>query len=314
MCDVTGGGERSIDSHRYQSYGLTIEVPFRCADLATADANASVDVVVRDGVVAMRLPSAVVSEPNFDAAPGLFLHRGGPRAGRYLVRGGDQVFVQRHPRAVASMVAQQFTACVLPAVLRQRGLLVLHANAAVVGENAVLIGGESGAGKSTTLAALLDRGGRMLSDDVSALQLGENARIEALPGPARIRLAPASVGVEIAGDRPIVGDRLLTAPRKAVLATEPTMAASTAPVRAVYVLRRAHGDTVTATALAGGDKLEALLGCLYGPVIGVDHAELFPLLSRMLERIPVFALQRPEGRWSVDEVTDHIVDAGRAFG
>lgn len=308
MCDVTGGGERSIDRHRYRSYGLTIDVPFACADLAAADANASVDVVVRDGVVGMRLPSAVVSEPNFDAAPGSFLHRGGPRAGRYLVRGGDHVVVQRHQRAEAPMVAQQFTASVLPAVLRQRGLLVLHANAAVVGESAVLISGESGAGKSTTLAALLDRGARMLSDDVTALQLGDNGRIEALPGPARIRLAPASVGVEIAGDR------LLTRPCKAVLATESMMAASTAPVRAVYVLRRDHGDTVTATALAGGDKLEALLECIYGPVIGGEHAELFPVLSRMLERIPVFVLRRPEGRWSVDEVTDHIVDAGRAFG
>jgi hypothetical protein len=308
VCDVIGGEARSIDRHRYRSYGLTIEVPFACADLAAADANASVDVVVRDGVVGMLLPSAVVSEPNFDAAPGSFLHRGGPRAGRYLVCGGDQVFVQRHPRAEAPMLAQQFTASLLPAILRQRGLLVLHANAAVVNQSAVLIGGESGAGKSTTLAALLDRGAQMLSDDVSALALGENARIEALPGPARLRLAPASRADEIAGD----GRR--TRPYKTVLATEPSMAASSAPLRAVYVLRRDRGDTVTATALSGGDKLEALLECMYGPVIGGEHAQLFPVLRAVLEHVPVFALRRPEGRWSVDEVADHIVDAGTVFG
>jgi hypothetical protein len=49
-------------------------------------------------------------------------------------------------------------------------------------------------------------------------------------------------------------------------------------------------------------------------VIGGEHAQLFPVLRAVLEHVPVFALRRPEARWSVEEVTDHIVDAGRAFG
>lgn len=199
------------------------------------------------------------------------------------------------------MLARRFSDWVLPALLRQRGLLVLHANGAVIGHGAVLIAGDSGAGKSTTLAALLARRCQMLSDDVSVLRLAADATIEALPGPARMRLLDESgIGVAL--------DRLQPRGSKAVLATGPKMATAAAPLSAVYVLQARHAETVTGTELTGGDKLDALLGSICGPLLPDEHPRLFPLLSAVLERVPFFALDRPDDRWSVDEVTDRIVE------
>jgi hypothetical protein len=304
---VTGGGARSIETHRYRAYGLTIEIPFACADLAPADAKASVDVVVEEGIVAARLRSPVVSEPGFDVAPGSFLRRGGRRGGRFLVRDGDRVVFERNPQAEDAMLAVQFSASVLPAILRQRGLLVLHANAAVADRHAVLIGGLTGAGKSTTLAALLDRGFRMLSDDVTVLRLRGDGGTEVVPGLAQMHLTNESASA--------MGLDLETLPIqpwrrwKAAVPTEPAMARAAARLGAVYVLRSDGGDGVRMTALAGAEKFDSLLGCVYGPVLGDEHPALFGLLSAALEQVAVFELQRPDDRWSVDEVVDCIVAA-----
>jgi len=299
---------RSTGPCRYQAYGLTIEIPFACADLAPADALASVDVVVEDGVVAASLSSPVHSEPHFDIAPGSFLSRGGARAGRFLVDGADRVVFEPNPDADDLMLAVQFTADVLPAILRQRGLLVLHANAVLADGAAVLVGGAPGAGKSTTLAALLVRGCKMLSDDVTALQLGDGGTIEVLPGVARMHLTNASataVGVDLAALR---GQRWRR--DKAAVPTESSMATAPAPIGSLYVLSSRRGGAVSRSELAGAAKFDALLGCVYGPVLSKDHPALFLSLSALLEQVAVFDLRRPSERWSVGEVVDCIVPAG----
>ena len=61
--------------------------------------------------------------------------------------------------------------------------------------------------------------------------------------------------------------------------------------------------------LAGAAKFDALLGCVYGPVLSKDHPALFPVLSALLEQVAVFDLRRPNARWSVGEVADCIVGA-----
>jgi hypothetical protein len=88
-----------------------------------------------------------------------------------------------------AVLARHFTDQVLAALLRNRGLLVLHANAVQTPDGVVVIAGESGSGKSTTLAALLRRGCRMLSDDVTALRPGAApGLIDVVPGAVQIQL------------------------------------------------------------------------------------------------------------------------------
>lgn len=300
MCGVTRGTEEPSGTHRYRSYGLTIEVPFECTNMAPADAASPADVTVSEGPVDTHLPAAVVSESMCDVAPGVYLHRGGPRSGRYLARGGNEVVVERHAEAEERILADQLVVAALPAILRQRGRLVLHANGVVIDGGAVLIAGESGAGKSTTLAALLERDCQMLSDDVAALQLDDDARIVVPPGPANIRLIPDSV----AG---VVTDRMELLRSKVVLETEHTMASRPVPLRAVYVLRPDAQNTVRTAEIAGAEKFEALLGCIYGPLLQDEHPGVFPLLAAVLKQVPVLELRRPEHRSSIDEVTDRIL-------
>lgn len=86
----------------------------------------------------------------------------------------------------ASIVASQ----ALPLAATVRGLEVMHASGVVIDGRAVLIAGPPGAGKSSLAAALLRRGGRLLSDDAVALQLTERTLV-AHAGSVVLQLRPA---------------------------------------------------------------------------------------------------------------------------
>jgi hypothetical protein len=74
---------------------------------------------------------------------------------------------------------------VLAFVLRLRGVVPLHAGAAVVGGRAILFAGAAGAGKSSTVAALGALGHPVLSDDVVPLRLSRG-EVLAAPGFPRV--------------------------------------------------------------------------------------------------------------------------------
>ncbi len=64
----------------------------------------------------------------------------------------------------------------------QRGELAIHCSAVADEKGAVLIAGESGAGKSTVTAAFLERGYRLMADDMAFVQTIKN-------GPAMVKPA-----------------------------------------------------------------------------------------------------------------------------
>lgn len=86
------------------------------------------------------------------------------------------------------------------AIIHQRGFLPLHASAVMKGGKAILICGNSGAGKSTTAAALLKRGFTLLSDDISLIKIDNDGVARVLPGFPQMKLWPESaelLGVEV---------------------------------------------------------------------------------------------------------------------
>ena len=295
-------------SYTYRAYGLTIQVPFACPALTPADAGPAadaVDVVVRERPVPGRLSAPRFGEASWDAAPGEFLLRGGQRSGRFLVEEGS-VLLERNRECDEAVLARHFTDQVLAALLRQRGLLVLHANAVQTPDGVVVIGGESGSGKSTTLAALLRRGCRMLSDDMTALRPGDvPGVIEVVPGAAQIHLtqdAAEGLGYAVSPAQLQPWRRMKTA-----VSAHDSMTGQAGQLRALYVLRPSGGEEVVAARVTGGGKFLALQECLYGPMFAEEHPALFPLMSAVAAAVPFYRLDRPASRWSVEEVAGAIL-------
>ncbi len=292
-------------SYTYIVYTLVVRLPFPCPILPAAPVEAVPDVIVEEGSVAYQLPAPLAEDLRWQAEPDRFLWRGGARAGRFLVEGGQHVTLQRGRATNDEFLVYHFLDAVLAAVLRQRGWLVLHANAAVTPHGAVAISGESGAGKSTTLAALLRQGCTMLADDVTALRLRSDGCVEALPGVPQLHLSEdsaAGLGQDISGLPRRRRQRL-----KAAVPARSIMAESPALLRALYVLRSYSGEAVRVTALSGAEKFAAVQECIYGPLLPDEHPGQFPLFAAVTDRVAVFRLERPIGRWSIDGVLKAVL-------
>lgn len=290
----------------YIAYGLILELPFDCPPLPPAPQRAVPDVVVVEGAVPRRLAAPQAEGDRWQAGPECFLWLGGRRAGRFLVERGKRVTLQRGNRAEDNVLALNFLDAVLAAILHQRGMLVLHADAAATPNGAVAISGEPGAGKSTTLAALLKRGCAMLSDDITALQQGQDDCIRVLPGIPQLHLCEDSakgLGYDITGS-----PRHHWRQEKAVVATRSAMAACALPLRSLYLLGTHSGEGLRVRSLSGVEKFAALQQCVYGPLLTAENPGKFKLLAAVTAQVTVTSIERPAHRWMVDEVAARILD------
>lgn len=93
-----------------------------------------------------------------------------PRVGRFVVRRGEPVAVERAAEATDADVRCFLTGPVAAAEALLRGAIPLHASAVVIGGRAVVVAGLSGVGKSGVAAALAMRGHAVLADAVTVLE------------------------------------------------------------------------------------------------------------------------------------------------
>lgn len=111
-----------------------------------------------------------------------------PQVARYRIEAGNRIIVDAEPGVPERNVRLFLLGSAFGALLHQRGLLPLHANAIEIDGRAVAFMGPSGAGKSTLAAWFHDRGFRIIADDVCVVRFGPEGRPYTSPGLPRMRL------------------------------------------------------------------------------------------------------------------------------
>ena len=241
---------------RYTAYGLTLEsgiaLPFH-----PAPGDGTADVTIRIGRVPAAPALAADGRP-WRAAVGMFrLDVDG--VGRYLVKAGREVTVE--PTAGSEADVRAFlVSSVLGACLQQRGILTLHASAVETARGAVLFAGASGAGKSTLAAALVDRGFRMLADDVTGVVLDAGRRPVALSAVPAVRLWADALEALSWTDRT---NGPIRAGVEKHLAPVGHFRSTPLVVRAVYLLRSHNRRSVEFAPVPRAAAFEALLPHTY---------------------------------------------------
>jgi hypothetical protein len=292
-------------AHLYLIHGLVIALPFACDELEHAPAGVPVDIDVRPGTVSRALESAALHDKDFDASPDQFLYRGGGRSARFLVEQGQAITFEKNRRCEDGLFLHHLLYPVMAAALRQRQLLVLHASSAISSRGAILITGESGAGKSTTVARLVAGGWPLQTDDVSALRLTPNGSIEVMPGTTRIHLhedAATALALDTKGLARHDWHRMKMA--------VPVLAAPREPraVHRIVYLSRALGGNMRIEKVSGRDKLPLLLRSCYGPLLAEQIQTRFDVFSRALDSVEMISIARPLSAWTVDAVIGAIAD------
>lgn len=189
----------------------------------------------------------------------------------------------------------------LGAALRLRGVSCLHGAAAIVPAGAVVIIGASGAGKSTTVAALLRAGWPLLADDIAALDEAAG-RFQVRPGYPALRVAAANTAPLAAlasGIYPLWSDPELDERRRYVdLAGTAAYAPAPAPLAAIYLLapRVPGAPRATLTRLTPREALPELMANLYTQRMLLPHerADSFAFCARLAAAAPVSRVAAPD--------------------
>lgn len=226
-----------------------------------------------------------------------------PGIGRFLLRAGEEILIELAPSSDEDDVRAFLLGVVFGVLCHQRGIAPLHASAIDVADGCVAFVGASGAGKSTTIAALAQRGHEIIADDECFLQLGTNGDVQAWPGISRIRLwedARAALGF----DGPGVEREMQAYNKYVVPIRPPRNPIKSRPLRQVYQLHRAPNGVTKVTRLRGADAVEVLLQNVYPPVIAARlgcQSHVFNVCAAAVRDVPVFRFSRPWDLAALDQ-------------
>jgi hypothetical protein len=178
----------------------------------------------------------------------------------------------------------------------QRGLLPLHASAIRTARGLVAFSGHSGAGKSTTAAAMVASGYELVTDDVLPISLNRDASPGAWPYLRRMKLRSDPIAQLALSPIEVVSTRL-DREKKFV---RPQLAAADEWVRLerIYLLDTGLGASRTIHRLVGADAVRALVDQTYHFAFVLksgrfrDHLEM---CAHIASRVPIYRLPRLVG-------------------
>jgi hypothetical protein len=294
----------------YRLFGLNLRSQIDLAGVAPAIEAEAADVEVVLGNV-----------PSGDYPPGYSATPGGTmltvaKVGRYLIREGREIVIEPAEGASERNLRLFLLGSAIGALLHQRGLLPLHANAINLGGRAVAFSGHSGAGKSTIAAWFHDRGYPILADDVCVIGFDEAGRALAYPGIPRLRLWREAL--EASGRDAGAYDRSFDEMDKYDVPTASDPKNEPLPLEAIYLLRRAEEDGAAAIErLTGVDAVDTLISNTYrgGYLRTIGRtAEHLAACLRIVRAVPVFRAKRLWGFERFDEQARHLHDHAVAQG
>lgn len=308
----------TIEKHSYRVYGVNIGSTVRLPDLIEAESRP--DVRIRHGKAA--------DSPFFEllVARGQVFERPGcriiasadamcinwDRVGTFLVRGGSEVVVEPEPGVPDEDLQPFLTGPVLSVLLHQRGFLVLHASAVVIGDAAVAFLGAKGDGKSTLAAHLQVRGHRLIGDDIVPVHL-ENDRPVVTGGFPRIKLFNDSITAvgEDPSDFPVIHRFVEKRSFRHLdrFSTEPV------PLHGLYVLSDGEeagleklGDAAAFIEITRHTYVNRYLKALEA------EGRHFRQCRQVVGKLPVWRLDRPRDFGVVNEVCELIENNVHAGG
>ncbi len=295
-----------VSNLNFAAYGLIWRMPMRCPELRAAPTGSGVDVSVQYSELPPPSAQAVAAGPLRQVTPGE-ARFGLPGVARLMVRGGNEILIERQPEADDDMVRLLLLGTGMALLLHQRGLLPLHASAIVAPAGAILFMGHSGAGKSTLLNEFMRRGYPMLAEDLAAVRLAADGAAWVEPGVQTTKLWADSAAV--LGQSTDGLARVRPELEKFLVPVEGPLAAAPAPLAAIYTLASHNQPTVTLEERRDARKFNALLDHTWQKLVvkrmGL-HGAHFQRAIAVANQARIVRVQRPDEGFQLKELADAI--------
>ena len=261
------------------------------------------DVVIQWGVVsASGLDHAVVNGVTFQAnETSLWLHV--PMIARYLITDGKQITIEPLVNGDEDSIRVFLLGSCMGALLMQRNLFLLHANAIKIGNHCISFSGASGAGKSTLSGAFLQQGYSILADDVCAI----NHKGEVIPSFPQIKLWADSSRHLAVDTQPL--RKIRPAIEKFALPIGHHFHAQPLPLKVIYILHSHNKNTFEINNLTGSQKFNPLKNntyrfrYLHGLGKGLSHLKHCGSIASL---VSIAHITRPNHGFQLTELVELI--------
>lgn len=170
----------------YTAFGFNITSEIEFPELLVNKTSAVTDVQIRFGPSPRFLDTGVTDNPDLWITPNQYLIHF-KDVSWYYAENGNLIILDPYQNADVKSVRLYLLCNAMAAIIHQRKLIPLHASGIISKNGVVLIAGQSGIGKSTTVKALSQKSHKIFTDDVCVLKFHEK-KILAIPSYPMMKL------------------------------------------------------------------------------------------------------------------------------
>jgi hypothetical protein len=220
-------------------------------------------------------------------------------------RKGSGITIERGPDVDPADESLWLNGSVYAAVASLNELVPIHASAVAENGSVFAFTGAPGAGKSTLVAALGDRGLAMFCDDTLVLDLSDPERVICLPGHKRLKLTPGALAMTKAAREEQV------APTLEKFYSTPASGTAVAAMPLAELIFLEAGAQTAIDPIAGFERFarmqdEHYTAELYAGAQVSSAARRFEHLAQLASRLTLSRFVRPLGEARFDEDADFI--------
>ncbi|MBD2872155.1 phosphoenolpyruvate carboxykinase (ATP) [Paenibacillus arenilitoris] len=243
---------------------------------------------------------------NFRVDNGRFLFHV-PETAVYSVADGTHIAVTPYPGADEAKIRLFLLGTCMGVLLMQRGILPLHGSAVVIDGKVYAIVGESGAGKSTLAAAFARAGYPLMTDDVIAVALTDDA---ALVHPSYPQQKLWEESIEQLGLHDRDYSSIYQRVNKYAVPIRSRFCREALPLAGIVELVKSDAPEPSIQAYNRLEGLHALNVHTYrNSLLHLMNRQQwqFQSIARLASELPVYRLRRPADGFSAFDLVDQII-------
>jgi hypothetical protein len=226
----------------------------------------------------------------------------------YYVKDGNSITIELKENADLPSVRLFLLTNAMAAILHQRNKVALHAGAIQTKKGLVIICGESGAGKSTTISALQQKGYKIFVDDVLVLEKNEEHVVGVAAYPT-LKLWDDTIEKLALGVIP-EQQKLRESVNKYRVSFQEDFTTKTIPIYKLFYLRKDEAkNSIEVTKKEGLEAFKILYSQLYRTsMINNTQSQviLFERLNQVINQTNLIEVTRPVDGNSIEELVQII--------
>ncbi len=219
------------------------------------------------------------------------------------VQKGEEICYELRPEGLDEKLNSYLAGFGMAFLALQRGLLPIHSSSLMKDGEAVLISGDSGAGKSTTTAAYIEEGYSLMADDITFVGADDEGNVLAYPGFPYQKLCRNEVEKRHDGEEGLIyidedRDKFLV-PWRGLYSPNPK------PLKGIIFLSLTNEENLIVEDIKGFNKYIILSKCLYMRRLIGEQAYQKAIGEKVMwlaSKARLIGVARPREKDTIDEL------------